>query len=471
MNRFTRTAALAVPFAALFFARSAAAVPAPLPGEPVFAGVPAPRPPVPILFLTRSEALAQLGRVVAWDKGMQSTACVDHDAGVDGGQEQCRAGGIIEVESGPGNNVVESDNTQEAVFTWSFHRSLTMDATYKPQEDNAFEYLSTHPGYLEWRDGNGTGPNSYSIYNCGWGVRAVLEYEAATGDMSKHAYGDACAMHIYDNAGVGVNGTLIDAATSGWAAAGLWMWGDATAQATVKAKASAIGGLVKAWIDTSPSRVASRTWAVTGGAAFYGVMGSYMKDHQGEQASWVATVAPQLAGWIDSSQAITNDWTDWRNAHSAWNMLAHFTAADALGSGGDGDMHKAIALDVLAKLLAQDTDNDGAIPGSEKRPATEDQSWITAYLVYFGLRPVLLAADVGDAGAPDASGPIDGSASGDAGGVDGGGNGATGGGSSDSGCGCATTGADGSAWGAIGAAMLLVGGVARRRRRETNRAR
>lgn len=464
MKRITSAAVLAVPLAALVFARDALAVPPPIPGAPVIAGVPAPQPSAPILFLTRSEALAHLGRVAAWDKGMQATACVDPDAGIDAGQELCRFGGIIEVESGPGNNIVESDNTQEAVFTWSFHRSLTMAATYKPQEDNAFEYLATHPGYLEWRDGNGTGPNSYSIYNCGWGVRAVLEYEAATGDMSRHAYGDTCAMHIYDNAGVTVNGTLIDAATSGWAAAGLWMWGDATSQATMKAKASAIGGLVKAWIDQTPSRVASRTWAVTGGAAFYGVMGSYMKDHPAEQASWVATIAPQLAGYVDSSQPVgANDWTDWRNAHSAWNMLAQFTAADAIG-GSDGDMHRQIALDALTKLVAQDTDNDGAIPGSQQRPATEDQSWITAYLVYFGLRPVLTAADVGDAGASDASAAVDAAVANDAG-IDGGGNGATGGGSSSSGCGCTVAGVDGSAWGAIGSALVVVGAGLRRRRR------
>lgn len=453
------TALVTASLAALFVAGSAHAVPRPVPGAPEIAGVPA-SPPASQLFTSRAEALAQLAKIAAWDKSMQSTACIDPDAGIDGGQEQCRYGGIIEVESGPGNDVVESDNTQEAVFNWSFHRSLTMDATYAPQVNNAFEYLATHPGWLEWRDGNGTGPNSYSVYNCGWGVRAVIEYEAATGDKSHHAYGDACAQHLHDYAGVMPNGTLIDAATSGWAAAGLWQWGVATSQDAMKAQAATIGGEVKAWIDASPMRVASRTWAVTGGAAFYGVVGSYMQAHPGELAAWAASIAPRLAGWVDASQPIGNDWTDWRNAHSAWNMLAQFTAADAIG-GADGDAHRQIALDTLTKLLAQDTDADGAIPGSQQRPATEDQSWITAYLVYFGLRPVIEAPPVADAGAPDASAPLD-AALGDAAAPDGG-NPSTGG-SSSSGCGCTAAATDGGAWGA-GAAIALVGALTRRRRR------
>lgn len=36
--------------------------------------------------------------------------------------------------------------------------------------------------------GGGTGPDYYSLYNCGWGIRAVLAYEAATKDMSHHMF-------------------------------------------------------------------------------------------------------------------------------------------------------------------------------------------------------------------------------------------------------------------------------------------
>jgi MYXO-CTERM domain-containing protein len=465
MNRFTRAAVFAVPFAALLFSSGAHATPRPLPGAPEIAGRPA-TPPPSIVFESRAEALAQLTKIVAWDKTMQSVACIDPDAGIDAGQNQCTRGGIIEVESGPANAIIESDNTQEGVFNWSFHRTLTMDATYAPQVGNAFDYLSTHPGWLEYRDGSDPGPaDSYSIYNCGWGVRAVIQYEAATGDMSHHAYGDMCASHLHDYAGVLANDTLINAATSAWAAAGLYQWGVATSQAAMTTRASAIGAEAKAWIDASPARVASRTWAVTGGAVFYGVVGSYMQDHPGELAGWLPTVTPLLAGYVDSSQPIApNDWTDWRNAHSAWNMLAQFTAADAIG-GADGDTHRQIALDILTKLIAQDTDMDGAIPGSQQRPATEDESWITAYLVYFGLRFVITEPIGDDAGVADGGTADDASASDDAGtSSDGGGNGATGG-SSDSGCGCSVAGVDGSAWGGIGAALALAAAATRRRRR------
>ena len=74
------------------------------------------------------------------------------------------------------------------------------DPAYAPQIANAFEFLSVFPGWLKWEGTGDHGPDYYSIYNCGWGVRAVVEYEAAWGDKSHHAYGDMCAAHIQEYA-------------------------------------------------------------------------------------------------------------------------------------------------------------------------------------------------------------------------------------------------------------------------------
>ena len=377
------------------------------------AGAPAHSPDV-ARDVSPADARAQLAKIAAWDKTMQShDACTTPDAGAPdagdaGAGEACTFGGIREVESGPGYVIVESDNTQEALWLWSFHRTLTSDATYAPEQANAFEYLATSPGYLEWQDPHDPGPDYYSLYNCGWGIRAVLAYETATGDTSHRTYGATCAQQIHDYAAVPSTARVIDAATSAWAASALWMWGDATGAADLKTKAADIGAQAKSWLEVSAStRLSSRTWAVTGGAVFYGVALSYMKEHPSELAAWAAQMAPALGGWIDESQIIASDWTDWRNAHSAWNMLAQFTAADALGAGA-GNAHRQIAQDILTRLVAQDTDGDGAIAGSAQRPVTEDQSWITAYFAYFGLREAITVAapppdtDAGvfDAGAP-----------------------------------------------------------------------
>jgi hypothetical protein len=109
-----------------------------------------------------------------------------------------------------------------------------------------------------------------------------------------------------------------------------------------------------------------------------------------------------LGGWIDESMpASPNDWTDWRNAWNGWNMIAQFTTADVLGATA-GATNEATATSILAQLVAQANPTTGAIPGSQQRPSTEAESFITAYLVYFGLLQVVDDATSADAGAKDA---------------------------------------------------------------------
>jgi hypothetical protein len=431
--------------------------------------------------VTVAQALSQLAEIATWDVSMQYTACADvdggtdagDDAGEDGGPPPCQFGGVIEVESGPGNAIVASDNTQEAIFNWSYDQKLTGDTSHLPAVGNAFEYLSNYPGYLAWQVAGDPGPDYYSVYNCGWGVRAVVEYEAVTGDTSHHAYGQTCADHIAMNAMglVSDSADLITVAPAAWAASGLWIWGDANGDAADKNTAAAIGGAVKAWIEQNAALFLPATeWAVTGGATFYGVVESYMKENPAELVPWVTQYAPMLGGWIDESMPATpNDWTDWRNAHAGWNMLAQFTAAHVLGAGA-GDANEQIADDILTKLVAQAMVGTGAIPGSQQRPPTEAESWITAYMVSFGLQEIITEADTADggvseAGAPDASVAVDASTE-----QDSGANGEApnvGGGSS---CGCFTAGG-GSSNGAPIALVFGVGMAAAAWRRESARRR
>ncbi len=348
---------------------------------------------------TVKDATARLALVATFEQSMQvSGTCSDSGA--------CEVGGIREVESGSAYSIVQSDNTQQAVFIWSYQHSLDPMQSHQQQITNAFEYLSLNPGWLEWMDSGGTGPDYYSLYNCGWGMRAVLAYEAATKDMSHHVYGVMCAQHVFDNGlALSKNNNLVDTATAGWGASGLWLWSQANNSFPGLQRASDIGASIKAWLDAKPSRVSAQSWAVTGGAAFDAVMQTYMKDHPAEIDGWLATMAPVIGGWIDESYPENpNDWTDWRNAHVAWNMLAQFDAAAAL-KGDDADAHRQLALELLDKLWTQDTENDGAIPGSLQRPVTEDESWITAYFTVFGLRQIYdLPTPMPDAGADDGGG-------------------------------------------------------------------
>jgi MYXO-CTERM domain-containing protein len=435
-------------------------------------GRPAEAPTWVVEDLTVTQATAQIAKIAAWDVTMQATDCIDPDAGIDASQTLCDAGGVIEVESGPGHAIVESDNTQQAIGIWSYNQQLNAVA-HLTNITGAFQYLATHPGYLEWRDTGDSGPDYYSVYNCGWGLRAVLEYEKATGDRSHHEYGVLCANHIatYAPALVDSGATLLDTGPAAWAASGLWAWADATGNSSMKTAAAGIGAQVKAWIEAAPTRLSSQQWAMTGGAPFFGVVESYMKENPSELTAWVTKYAPLLGGWIDeSTPADPNDWTDWRNALAAWNMLAHFTSAQVLGTTA-GNADALIAKDILTKLVAQAGPTSGAIPGSQQRPSTEAESWITAYMVYFGLLEVIAepkAQDAGpEGGSKDASGPPhdasggphdasrDATQSGDAGSTE----------TSDTGCSCGMAGETSGNGVAVGAFAALFLVAARRKQR------
>jgi len=366
-------------------------------------GVPAPPPPRFRALLTVGQATDQMKKIAAWDVTMQSTACAEPDAGIDAGPAACESGGIIEVESGPGNAIIASDNTQETIGIWSVNEKLNGVAN-RANIAAAFRFLSTHPGYLAWQIAGDPGPDYYSVYNCGWGVRAVMLYEATTGDTSQHAYGETCAQHIATNASALVTSTssLLDVGPAAWGASGLWLWGDTyAADAAMKATAGSIGALVKAWVEAIPARFAEQQWAMTGAVPFYGVVESYMKEHPTELVPWVTEYAPKLGGWVDESTPVTpDDWTDWRNAWNAWNMHGQFAAAAALGPTA-GSANGQTADDILTKLVAQAGSTTGAIPGSEQRPDTEAESWITAYLFHFGLLEVVEEPTSGDAGVVD----------------------------------------------------------------------
>ena len=360
-------------------------------------GQPAQAPTFELFDLTVAQAKLGVSKIAAWDVTMQSTSCTDPEAGVDASPTACEEGGIIEVESGPGMAIVASDNTQEAIGVWSINKTLNGKA-YPTNIADAFQYLSTHPGYLAWKLTGDPGPDYYSVYNCGWGVRAVILYEGATGDMSHHEYGVACANHIatYASALVTPGDVLLNVGPAAWAASGLWLWGD-TYDPSMKATAASIGALVKAWIEATPSNLSVQSWAMSGAAPFYGVIESYMKENPSELVPWVTEYAPKLGGWIDESvPANPDNWTDWRNAWNAWNMLGQFTSAQILGK--EGMTNELTAMSILSKLVAQENPTTGAIAGSQQRPSTEAESWITAYLLYFGLLEVIDAPKAPDAG-------------------------------------------------------------------------
>ncbi|MBM3316012.1 hypothetical protein FJY71_09325, partial [candidate division WOR-3 bacterium] len=77
-------------------------------------------------------------------------------------------GGIIEAEHQPG--VIETDNTQEAIWVWSRWFELTGRDDYSTQIRRAWTYVRRHPAFRE----HGGNPNQvwYAVWNCGLGFMA-----------------------------------------------------------------------------------------------------------------------------------------------------------------------------------------------------------------------------------------------------------------------------------------------------------
>jgi hypothetical protein len=326
------------------------------------------------------DPVAHFDRVAAFERAMQAAAPYACPAA-----DPVCFGGMIEVETGPGFAIVQSDNTQEAVWIWSRWRLRSGEATYAEPVAAAWGYLDTHPG---WMEEGAPGEDYYRAYNCAWGILAALAHAEATGDVSREDYLASCVAFVRGANLPFVGSSVIEPAVAGWAAAALYRYGVERADGVARADAAALGNRVKGWLQAGfAARVPMRAWAVTGGAALYGVMESYLREHPEQAEPWLALAAPHLGGFVDAGPAGT-DWTDWRNAHSAWNMLGHLAASRGLG-GPDGELHRQAFRDLADRLADQDTDLDGGIPGSVSRPATEDQSWITSYLAAMAIVPLL----------------------------------------------------------------------------------
>ena len=77
-------------------------------------------------------------------------------------------GGMIEAESGQLGNVIQTDNTQEAIVVWCQYADFTADSsTYRQNIDAAWDYIMNYPAYDEEGD---PGDEYYRNHNCAWAL-------------------------------------------------------------------------------------------------------------------------------------------------------------------------------------------------------------------------------------------------------------------------------------------------------------
>jgi hypothetical protein len=277
-------------------------------------------------------------------------------------------GGIIEAEHLPA--VIETDNTQEAIWIWSRWYELTGRDDYRENIRRAWIYVKNFPAF---REHNGD-PGSiwYAVWNCGLGFMAEAEYRRAYGDSSFLAYADTCRSFYLANPllNASAQDNFVTSQSSGMAMDYARLMNDAVLHDTSLAR----GQRVKTWIETdADSMLGSQAWAMCGGTAFWGVTNTVCKEDTVAGRVWLETYAESLPGFYPSGM--------WNCSHNIWLANAYRSSAEVRHDTLDWMMHHYL----VDTLLMRDTDDDGGIPATWTDPNTQDQTWVSTYLDFMGM--------------------------------------------------------------------------------------
>ncbi|UCG43954.1 MAG: hypothetical protein JSU73_04910 [candidate division WOR-3 bacterium] len=296
-------------------------------------------------------------------------------------------GGIIESEHQP--NIVETDNTQEAIWVWSRWYELTGRNDYSVNIRRAWRYVMNYPAFWE-HNGN---PSSiwYAVWNCGLAFMAESRYRAAYGDTTYRQYADSCrGFYIRNPLGPGtVLHNFVTSQSSGMA----YPYALETEDQELRDTALARGARVQAWIEQDArQRLGSANWAMSGGTAMWGVCNTVCREDTAAGRRWLETYAESLPGFYPTGT--------WNCSHNIWLANAYRSAAEVLtGFTLDAPGPTPVESGVLRTasacwlmhhylvdtLLTKDTDLDGGIPATWTDPDYQDQTWISTYMDFMGM--------------------------------------------------------------------------------------
>ncbi|KPJ53903.1 hypothetical protein AMJ39_02620 [candidate division TA06 bacterium DG_24] len=296
-------------------------------------------------------------------------------------------GGMREGEHLP--DIIETDNTAEAIWVWSHYYELTGDDSYYPNVEAAWEYCMAHPAYNE--EGPPPGPLAYyKVYNCAWALAAEVKYRNVYADTTYLWYSDTCATFIIAyplDVHAGAPYFSLNAPVLGWAVGNLYSYGMDVGSTAYQEGAVELGDSVRTWIEEAPVRLAIKYWAMSGGAPFWGVLNSCFRMYPDGERAWATEYGPYLDTEVYSGQ--------FQNAYRGWYALGH----DACWEATADTTYKRAHVHLADTLVLNDGDVDGGIPASDPEPDNQDQSWVSNYLGYMGLDILIPVVDV--AIAPD----------------------------------------------------------------------
>jgi len=293
-------------------------------------------------------------------------------------------GGIIEGKDEP--DIVQTDNTQEAIWVWCRHNEITGDTTYAENIRRAWIYVMNYPAYNEEGD-----TDYYRVWNCGLGLFAEGKYRQVFGDSSYLSYSDSCARYIQAhpldfNYPVAPYDRLHPKVTA-MAGGMLYQYGKEMSNQSFLDTALVYGDRVRTWIEVDPSnRINDEAWAMSGGTCVWGMCRSIFDADTSAGITWLNTFLPLMKYYQPTGQ--------WCNSWNIWYANAYNHAARILASGTYVAYHHALT----DSMLVQDYDDDGGVPPTRGWNEDRDHTWVSTYMVFMGFEGLMDSIKDFDAG-------------------------------------------------------------------------
>ncbi|MDD2890911.1 MAG: T9SS type A sorting domain-containing protein [bacterium] len=302
-------------------------------------------------------------------------------------------GGMIEAEAGELANVIQTDNTLEAIWVWARYGQLTGDtAKFSANIRNAKIYCDKYP---PWKEEGAVGYDYYRVHNSAWGLTAAEVYCETYGDSSYYGFADSCADYIMSHP-LNIyhpSYKYINSFVTGWAAGNLYQYGILRNNNNWTDSATTYGERLMYWITLSTQiRLSEETWAMSSGTIVWGICNSTFREDTILGKAWIET----NGSYVDTFQ-VWRDCGDGYNWDNAWNVAycnAHYAMYEISKNTKYKDKHKFLT----DALLSYDTDFDGGITSTTQDPDTEDMCWVSSYLAKMGLNNIFETLPDTDAG-------------------------------------------------------------------------
>jgi hypothetical protein len=291
-------------------------------------------------------------------------------------------GGVIEAEHLP--NLIETDNTQEAIWVWTRWYELTGRDDYRTNIRRAWHYVMNFPA---WHKGGGD-TTWYGIWNCGLGFFSEMEYREVFGDTSYLAYADTCRQYCFANPLNFTVNSLYGNVTA-FVAGMMYRYALERGNLVMRDTALAYGYRVKTWVEQLPSRLRTGNWAMSGGTLMWGMCNSIWTNDTTAGKTWLAVFGDSVPYFMPSGQ--------WNCSWNIWDANAFRAAAEINHDPRYLQYHQRLT----DTLLARDQDDDGGIPATWTDPQNQDQTWVSMYLDFMGMDRFVEPMHDSDAGVLD----------------------------------------------------------------------